>query len=141
MLARPGGGAPARRAGGLLDPERLDRGDGDDRATGRRRPGAGVVRCIRANGAPNLPDPQIDADDGQPYFPAGTPSPPERALRACQPIVDRLPPAARGEETRPLADIPALVRFARCMRDHGLTDFPDPGADGTFRLAGTDARR
>jgi len=39
------------------------------------------------------------------------------------------------------ADIPALVRFARCMRQHGLTDFPDPKADGIFRLAGTDARR
>jgi len=98
------------------------------------------VRCVRANGAPNLPDPQIDGN-GQPHFPEGTPEPPDRALRACQPIVDRLPPAARGAETRPPADIPALVRFARCMREHGLTDFPDPKADGIFWLAGTNARR
>jgi hypothetical protein len=27
------------------------------------------------------------------------------------------------------------------MRDHGLTDFPDPKADGILRLAGTNAKR
>jgi hypothetical protein len=57
------------------------------------------VRCVRANGAQNLPDPQIDSD-GRPHFPAGTPAPPERALEACRPIVDRLPPSARGTTSR-----------------------------------------
>jgi hypothetical protein len=98
------------------------------------------VRCMRVNGASNLPDPRIDAD-GRPRFPEGTPEPPERALRACQPIVNRLPAAMRGEESGPPPDLPALVRFAGCMRDHGLTDFPDPKADGIFRLSGTNARR
>jgi hypothetical protein len=98
------------------------------------------VRCMRANGMPNLPDPRIDPD-GRPRFPEGTPEPPDRALRACQPIVNRLPPAMRVEETPPPPDMPALVRFARCVREHGLTDFPDPKADGIFRLAGTNARR
>jgi hypothetical protein len=98
------------------------------------------VRCMRANGASNLPDPQI-GDDGRPRFPDDTPAPPERALRACQPIANRLPAAMRGEEPGPPPDLPALVRFARCMRDHGLTDFPDPKADGIFWLAGSNARR
>jgi len=100
------------------------------------------VQCVRANGAQNLPDPQIDSD-GRPHFPAGTPAPPDRALRACQPIVDRLPPSARGddEQTRSPADMQVLLRFAGCMREHGLTDFPDPKADGIFLLVGTNARR
>jgi hypothetical protein len=100
------------------------------------------VRCVRANGAQNLPDPQI-ASDGRPHFPSGTPQPPDRALRACQPIVNRLPPSVRGddEQTRSPADMQLLLRFARCMREYGLTDFPDPKADGIFRLSGTNARR
>jgi hypothetical protein len=100
------------------------------------------VRCVRANGAQNLPDPQIDSD-GRPHVPAGTPAPPERALEACRPIVDRLPPSARGddEQTRPPADMQGLLRFAGCMREHGLTDLPDPRADGIFPLVGTNARR
>jgi hypothetical protein len=27
-----------------------------------------------------------------------------------------------------------LTRFAQCMREHGLTDWPDPDANGDFPL-------
>jgi hypothetical protein len=90
-----------------------------------------LVRCARANGMPNLPDPQIDSS-GRASFPNGTPEPTARVRRACQSIYDRLPASARGEEARPPADMQALLRFARCMREHGMTDFPDPDAEGNF---------
>jgi hypothetical protein len=95
-----------------------------------------LVACARANGMPSLPDPQIDSN-GKAHFPDGTPDPPQSVRRACQSIYDRLPAAARGDTERPPADIQALLRFARCMREHGVADFPDPKADGTFPLAGT----
>jgi hypothetical protein len=91
-----------------------------------------LVRCARANGMPNLPDPQIDSN-GRASFPNGTPEPPASARRACQSIYDRLPASARGDEGRPPADMQALLRFARCMREHGVADFPDPDAAGNFR--------
>jgi len=91
-----------------------------------------LVACARANGMPNLPDPQIDSN-GRAAFPNGTPDPPASVRRACQSIYDRLPPSARGEEERPPADMQALLRFARCMREHGVADFPDPDAQGNFR--------
>jgi hypothetical protein len=94
-----------------------------------------LVACARANGMPNLPDPQIDSN-GQAHFPSDTPDPPPSARRACQSIYDRLPASARGDTERPPADIQALLRFARCMREHGVVDFPDPKADGTFPLSG-----
>jgi hypothetical protein len=87
-----------------------------------------LVRCARANGMPNLPDPQIDST-GRASFPNGTPEPPASVRRACQSIYDRLPASARGEQ----ADMQALLRFARCMREHGVADFPDPDAEGNFR--------
>jgi len=99
-----------------------------------------VVQCMRSNGMPNLPDPQIDAN-GQVKFPQGTPEPSESVLRACRSVIDRLPPSARGESQRNPADMPALLRFGQCMREHGVADFPDPRADGVFYLAGTNARR
>ena len=91
-----------------------------------------LVRCARANGMPNLPDPQIDSN-GRANFPNGTPDPPASVRRACQSIYDRLPASARGDEERPPADMQALLRFARCMREHGVADFPDPDAEGNFR--------
>jgi hypothetical protein len=91
-----------------------------------------LVRCARANGMPNLPDPQIDSN-GRANFPNGTPEPPASVRRACQSIYDRLPASARGDEGRPPVDMQALLRFARCMREHGVADFPDPDAAGNFR--------
>jgi hypothetical protein len=91
-----------------------------------------LVRCARANGMPNLPDPQIDSN-GRASFPNGTPEPPASVRRACQSIYDRLPASARDDEERPPADMQALLRFARCMREHGVADFPDPDAEGNFR--------
>jgi hypothetical protein len=93
-----------------------------------------LVACARANGMPNLPDPQIDSN-GRADFPNGTPDPPASVRRACQSIYDRLPPSARDdEEARPPADVQALLRFARCMREHGVADFPDPDAEGNFSV-------
>lgn len=102
-----------------------------------------VIQCLRDNGMPNLPEPRFDRN-GQPQFPGGDPGdPPPRAERACKPIYDRLPPAPSDAATseRAPADVPALLRFARCMRAHGVTDFPDPRPDGTFPVAGTSLAR
>jgi hypothetical protein len=91
------------------------------------------VRCARANGMPNLPDLRLDSN-GQVSLPEGTPEPPKRVERACRSILERLPASASGAQGRPPADIQALVGYARCMREHGMADFPDPQADGRFPL-------
>jgi hypothetical protein len=102
-----------------------------------------VIQCLRDNGMPNLPDPRFDSN-GQPQFPGGdSGDPPPEAERACKPIYDRLPPSHgdAADQSRPPTDIPALLRFARCMRAHGVLDFPDPKPDGTFPVAGTSLER
>jgi hypothetical protein len=91
------------------------------------------VRCARANGMPNLPDLRLDSS-GQVSLPPGTPDPPKSVERACQSILERLPASASGEQGRPPADMQALLAYARCMREHGIADFPDPQADGRFPL-------
>lgn len=91
-----------------------------------------LVECARQNGMPDLPDPTVD-DHGQAHFPGGTPSPPPSVQRACQAIYDQLPAQARG--TGDQSPDPALMRqFARCMRDHGIDDWPDPDAQGQFHM-------
>jgi hypothetical protein len=88
-----------------------------------------VVLCARAHGMPGLPDPQIDAS-GKAIFPNGL-NVPERTRQACQATFDRLVPNTQNTEpTR--AQLAALLRFARCMRSHGIPDWPDPRPDGSF---------
>ena len=112
-------------------------GSGAATTTGGQQDAAAVwrelVACARANGMPNLPDPQIDSN-GRADFPDGTPEPPASVRRACQSIYDRLPPSARDDNDRPPADMQALLGYARCMREHGVADFPDPDAEGNFSV-------
>ncbi len=89
-----------------------------------------VVLCARAHGLPNLADPRIDAN-GKAIFPAGLDIPPQ-TRRACQPLLDRLIPNYDSHSVTPTQMV-GLLRFARCMRSHGIRDWPDPSADGTFR--------
>jgi hypothetical protein len=89
-----------------------------------------LVVCARAHGDPSFPDPVVDGN-GQATFPPGTQKPSDATIAACQSIYNRLPASVRGGGA---PDIATEIKFAQCMRAHGLTDWPDPQADGSFRL-------
>jgi hypothetical protein len=92
-----------------------------------------VVLCARAHGMPNLPDPSIDVN-GKAHFPPSVPDTiPVQTRNACQALFNRLLP---DEQPKPptQADIAALVQFARCMRSHGVPDWPDPNSSGQFAM-------
>lgn len=95
-----------------------------------------LVQCARQNGMPNLPDPSID-NGGQAHFPGGQPSPPPSVIQACQAIFDQLPAQVRGGNGQPTPDVVGLRKFAQCMREHGITDWPDPDTSGDFHFPPT----
>ncbi len=90
-----------------------------------------LVTCARTHGDPNLPDPTIDSQ-GRAQFPPGTQLPSQATQQACQSIYNRLPATARSSASAP--DIAMEIKFAQCMRAHGLTDWPDPDAHGNYPL-------
>jgi hypothetical protein len=97
--------------------------------------------CMRANGVPSFPDPQQFPDGsvkltihrlgtGDPHFQA--------AMGTC----NHLLPARGGRQNTDqtptqLAD---ELSFARCMRNHGLTRFPDPKAQGGLTVEMVEAQ-
>lgn len=102
--------------------------------------GRQAAQCIREHGLSNFPDPVVSA--GQLTLPnedeALSAPGAQAAVAACRSILDRLPPSALGEDDRPgPEDVSQLVKFAQCIREHGVPDWPDPKADGTFPLTGT----
>ena len=94
-------------------------------------------RCMRGHGIPDFPDPtanpgggisiQINGDPGSdlnrnnPKFKA--------ANQTCQSLEPR-----GGSEpfAVPAQKIAAEVKWAQCMRSHGLSSFPDPDSQGAF---------
>ena len=78
------------------------------------------AECIRQHGVPHFPDPDAKGD-----FVFGidvSPAVWQKAVHACK---DLQPPGALSGKRSPKQQSAAL-RFAQCIRDNGVKDFPDP---------------
>src|ERR1700745_2803109 len=89
-------------------------------------------QCMRSNGVSSFPDPQrfVGGNVKLTIHQLGTGSPHlQSALNACTHLLPQRgsSPDTPQQTTKQLAD---ELSFARCMRSHGVTHFPDPKAQG-----------
>ena len=104
------------------------------------------VDCMRSHGVPNFPDPSADGQinidfayggkDGSPAS-AGIDRMSPQYISADQSCRHLLP----GGVPTPAQDQKALakeLKFAQCMRSHGVPNFPDPTNAGVVHLIGVD---
>jgi hypothetical protein len=105
-----------------------DSSGGDKIAASTNEKAAKFAECMRENGVGDFPDPDgsgqftIDAiangsgvDPSTPAF--------DQAISACK----DLEPAGFTGHTRSAEEQDAGLRFAQCIRENGVSDFPDPG--------------
>jgi hypothetical protein len=85
------------------------------------------ARCMRANGVPNFPDPEVGGGGLQLNLPAGTDK--QKVDAAQQKCKQYLPNGGQPARMDPQV-LEQLRRFARCMRENGVPTFPDPGENG-----------
>jgi hypothetical protein len=98
-------------------------------------------QCARDHGYPAFPDPVLD--NGEPVYSTDGADVKEQALAVaeipeCKAIDEQL--AALRDANGPTysaADVQKLIQFAGCIREHGVPEWPDPKADGTFPIVGT----
>jgi len=93
------------------------------------------ARCMRGNGVTGFPDPSMTDHNGQQVAYLATPSSLvaspafKRANKVCQkiltPALDTTPNLA-ATATREQH----IAAFAKCMRNHGVSAFPDPNSQG-----------
>jgi hypothetical protein len=102
-----------------------------------------LVQCVRQHGAPGMPD--VPVRNGHIVLPdestvdEATKQNIDAARQACKAVEDRIPasvldnnPNSQQSGGPTAADVPKLRAFAKCMRDNGVPDWPDPTADGSF---------
>ncbi|MFD0735325.1 hypothetical protein [Planotetraspora mira] len=113
--------------------------------------GRKMAQCARAHGHPNFPDPvaNVEGDDIVFNLPGGNGDVKTvfRSLEGfpeCKSLLNQMSDASPPRKSRPPRvgdpgpkDVPALRNFAKCLRQHGIPEWPDPKADGTFPLSGT----
>lgn len=111
------------------------------------------AQCLRDHGSPSLADPQILAsgaadwgDQIQEFRRAlgrveGSGTRGEGSGGPCDDELRALPERALNPPPTP-DELEELVQLARCMREQGVMDWPDPNPDGSFafgeRLRGLD---
>jgi hypothetical protein len=91
---------------------------------------AAFSACIRSHGLPNFPDPDSNGELPPPGADSGyDPESPQgkSAWHACRELVPSEKEPTPAEKAR---DQARLLKFAACMRAHGLPKFPDPNPEG-----------
>jgi len=82
--------------------------------------GVKFAECVRRNGVSDFPDP--DASGEFRYGVSVTPEVWNTAIGACKELQ---PPGSLSADRTP-EEQDAGLRFARCIRENGVEDFPDP---------------
>jgi hypothetical protein len=97
-------------------------------ATGAGSPEAAALAfagCMRANGVPHFPDPK--AGGGFLFHTGAGIDPSSPAFKAAQAKCKKFLPPGPGSGSPPSAKTLAhFLTIARCMRSHGVPEFPDP---------------
>lgn len=108
-------------------------------AWGRR-----FAQCIRENGYPHFPDPVFKRGDGTVNFPDYLDYPGADVVlkqlsptNKCNELYKQMPPAPPPRVPPSAETLRQMRAFSQCLRDHGVSEFPDPKADGTFPILGT----
>lgn len=113
--------------GGSEDGDPIEGGGGAPAADSD--PALRYSECMRANGVPDFPDPE----NGRLMLRAGPggidPNAPgfAKAQEACKELA---PSGQAGGGANADAMQARVLEYAKCMRDNGVPDFPDPKVDG-----------
>jgi hypothetical protein len=90
-----------------------------------------MIGCFRAHGLPGFPDPAYDPRDGRWHFADDSPPLSAQVRQACASVMPQSTPAS----PIPTAQLNDLLQYARCVRAHGMPDWPDPAIDGVFHTS------
>jgi hypothetical protein len=95
-------------------------GSGGSKKLTARDKGVKFAECMRGNGVSDFPDPNAKGEFE--YGVSVTPAVFSKAVEACK---DLQPPGSLSSKRTPKQQS-ASLRFARCVRENGVKDFPDP---------------
>jgi hypothetical protein len=103
---------------------------------------AKYTRCMRQHGLSNFPDPKAITENGTPTvtiaFPPGSTAAPQFNIASgdCRSLF----PASSSQRNLTPAEArrfgQGMLAFARCMRGHGVSNFPDPPSPGSGQRQG-----
>ncbi|WP_214318367.1 hypothetical protein [Nonomuraea sediminis] len=117
ILATACGTPPAAKSGDTEDPQ------------------VKYAQCMRSNGVANFPDPvngRLEIRYGKDGVDPNSPQ-----FKSAQAACKNLAPAGTQQGSADNQQVKQMLKFAACMREHGVKNFPDP-KDGNLLIDGVD---
>ena len=103
--------------------------------SGTKASAIAYARCMRAHGIKDFPDPNGSGGfviKAGPHSDLGPDNPQfKRAGNACKALRPQGRSLSPAEQAKVRA---AALKYAQCMRSHGIKDFPDPKSDGSMSI-------
>jgi hypothetical protein len=99
------------------------------RAQSRQAQLIAYATCMRSHGVTNYPDPSSSNGGAVPYGGSTGISPNSPTFQAAQQACQKYLPAGNNTSHQGKEET-GLLKFAQCMRSHGVSNFPDPSAKG-----------
>jgi hypothetical protein len=101
-------------------------------AGGDKEAGLKYAQCMRENGVPDFEDPRFDENgEMELNLPQGVdPKSVQPAQEKCK---QYLPNGGEPEKMNP-DDVKKFQVYAKCMRENGMPDYPDPDSEGRSRF-------
>jgi hypothetical protein len=89
-------------------------------------------QCMRSHGLPNFPDPQQESDGGISLSirKGSGLDPGSQPFKAAETACRKYSPRRGNNKPVPAAEQQKFLRFAQCMRTHGVPNYPDPQFSG-----------
>jgi hypothetical protein len=102
--------------------------DGGTASTDPQEQGRLFAQCMRDNGIADFPDPN---PDGPTSFSLEGGADEQQKFQAANKACEQFAPGKGGDATEvDQAQLEKFREFSQCMRDHGISAFPDPKTDG-----------
>jgi hypothetical protein len=131
-----GGGVAT--ADGATESASEDAGDGDGEDLDGFEQALAYSECMRENGIADFPDPERNGENGVGLsLPEGVDPQDEDFKAAEEACEDMMPGPGEGETLDPEV-YEALLDYSECMRENGVTEFPDPEPNGGIMMNGDD---
>jgi hypothetical protein len=106
-------------------------------ATSAVESGVAFSRCIRSHGVPNFADPKVSGQTVRMGSRRAIESPAfQSALHSCQSLLPKGSPNSGPPSTQAQA---RMLEVSGCMREHGISGFPDPTTSPPSNSAGNSA--
>jgi hypothetical protein len=132
LLAAGCGGSPGSHVAQLGSTATQSSTSSSNRAAASARENGALAfaRCMRSHGVPNYPDPKSNGvlvkEPPQQFGVSNSQF--QSASSDCNHL---LPNGGSGPTPAQVQQVKAqALRFSRCVRAHGVPNFPDPGSDG-----------